>query len=337
MSDKKPARKLGKGLSALMGDSYGAQMPQGSDLVTLANDSDVVVRELAIASLQAGKYQPRRQFDDAALEELADSIRSKGIMQPIIVRKEGEGFGIIAGERRWRAAKLAGLDTVPAIIRELGDQETLELGIIENVQRKDLGALEEAAGYQRLLDEFGYTQAKLAETVGKSRSHIANLLRLLDLPEAVKTLMDRGDISMGHARAMLKADDPEAIAHAIIDKNLSVRQTETLVRNNGQFDTKEEGPIDSVFDAPTGTSNGLAELTGKVQRSMDQRQSGNTADTASKDPDVVALERSLSRLSGLQVRIDNHGDYGEVCMRYETLQELDRIIKKVNATLEAQS
>lgn len=236
---------LGKGLSALMSDSYSqtvsdkrtAPVSSGAskhaEAVLDAGDKAITSGQIAIEKLEAGIYQPRRRFTEEYLHELADSIEKNGIMQPILVRpspKNKDRFEIIAGERRFRAAKLAKLTTVPVIIRALTDKQALELALVENIQRQDLSPLEEASGYQRLMDEFEYTQEELASTVGKSRSHIANLLRLQSLPDAIKLMVDKGELSAGHARALLGVDNAELLAKRIVAEGLSVRQTEQLVK-----------------------------------------------------------------------------------------------------------
>ncbi len=199
---------LGRGLSALISENNLQPTPTAVD-----SNKPSGVDSVPSGKLHAGKYQPRTRFDETMLSELADSIRKNGMMQPIIVRpsaKQSGKFEIVAGERRWRAAKIAGLDQLPVIVREITDQQALELALVENIQRQDLSPLEEAAGYQRLIEEFNYTQEELAGTVGKSRSHIANLLRLLALPDEVKQMLDSGKLTMGHARALLNAPDPAA-------------------------------------------------------------------------------------------------------------------------------
>ena len=221
------APKLGKGLSALMADDYSEH-----SLGDAATGKGL--KEIPLDLLCSGQYQPRRHFDERYLQELADSISKNGIMQPLVVRpiegQEQAKYEIIAGERRWRAAKIAGLYSVPAIIREIDNKQALELALIENVQRQDLTPLEEGEGYQRLMDEFGYTQEELSTTVGKSRSHIANLLRLLHLPAEVKEMISRGDLSMGHARALVGSNNALDVATEVVRRGLNVRQTENLAR-----------------------------------------------------------------------------------------------------------
>src|SRR5919204_2702533 len=214
--------RLGRGLASLIGEPVQGQAalpPEGEQ------------RLVPTADLKAGRLNPRKDFRDEELAELAESIRSKGLVQPIIVRPIAGGYEIIAGERRWRAAQRAGLHTVPVIVRDVSDQEVLELAIIENVQRADLNVIEEAAGYRDLIERFGYTQDRLGEVIGKSRSHLANTLRLLKLPESVQMLVQHGQLTAGHARALVGRDDAESLARRIIEDNLNVREVEALVQS----------------------------------------------------------------------------------------------------------
>ena len=309
MANKNKA--LGRGLSSLMGEAAMAvpvSAPAG-EVVAINGDMSGAVR-LPVAQLQAGKYQPRRHFDEEALTELSDSIEKHGVMQPIVVRLVGKNaYEIIAGERRFRAAKLAQLKEVPVIIREVNDTEALELALIENIQRADLNPLEEAAGYQRLMDEFGYTQEKLAPVVGKSRSHIANLLRLLKLPEKIKARIDSGALTMGHARALLMAKDPEELAQQIIDLGLSVRQAEERAKD----------PVAAISDALLNPPKPKARPS--VARSPHD---------AGKSEDVLQLENMLADSLGLRVSINTRGGQaGEVVINYDSLTQLDEILRRL--------
>ncbi|MBI1180402.1 MAG: ParB/RepB/Spo0J family partition protein [Alphaproteobacteria bacterium] len=286
--DKTPRRRpggLGRGLSALLGDEPGAveAPPRGT-------------RELPIEKLHPNRYQPRTRFDDAAIEDLAASIRARGVLQPILVRPyEGRpgDYEIVAGERRWRAAQRARLHVVPVVERSLTDTESLEIAIVENVQRQDLSPMDEARGYRRLVDEFGHSQQEIAETVGKSRSHVANMMRLLSLPGKVQGLLESGALSMGHARALVTSDNAEWLARQIVDKGLNVRQAEDLARKS-----------------PGESAGG---------------SSGST-----KDADTRALERQLSGALGLRVSIDHKGaGGGSLTIRYRTLDQLDEITGKL--------
>ncbi len=298
------ARGLGKGLSALISENY--VKPAAIDK-TAADNAASGLSMIAHSKLHAGKYQPRTQFDDDALADLANSIKKNGIMQPIIVRasEKDEGkYEIIAGERRWRAAKIAGLGEVPVIVRTVTDQQALELALVENIQRQDLSAIEEAVGYQRLVDEFGYTQEKLASTIGKSRSHVANTLRLLGLPDEIKQMMERGELTAGHARALLNSPDPVALAREIVSKNLNVRAVEEVAR----------------------------QAKGVEKRTTPRANKGGgywTPANPNKDPDIIALEESLSDNLGLKVSINDRGQSGEIVLSYDSLSQLDDILKRL--------
>lgn len=275
------ARGLGRGLSSLIGSAPAL------DARTAKTQ-----RTVPVAFLRANRFQPRKTFADEDLADLANSIREKGVLLPILVRPiagEAGQFEIVAGERRWRAAQLAKLHEVPVVVRELSDAESLELAIIENVQRADLNAIEEAAAYQELIERFDYTQEKLATEVGKSRSHIANILRLLKLPDSVKTLVRDGKLSAGHARTLVGRADAEALAHQILEAGLNVRQAE--------------------------------------RRSP--RRKGHRA--PEKDPDTKALEHSLGNVLGLKVDIADRGDAGgHLTISYKTLEQLDDLIRRLS-------
>lgn len=297
------AKGLGKGISAILADD--------EDELFHVEQSGGNPAELPVAQIVPGKYQPRRHFDEAYIEELAESIRAHGIIQPLVVRLLGEGlYEIIAGERRFRAAQVAGLDSVPVVIRDLSDQKALEFAIIENVQRQDLNPIEEAEGYQRLMDEFGYTQEALSEKIGKSRSHIANLLRLLQLPEGVKTLVQTNQLSMGHARALIGSKEPETLAHQVMAQGLSVRQTESLVREAANPQT------------------GIPALPKQRPANDSGGQYSGTADV-----DVAVLERAIQDQMGVKTRIHHKGQQGEIVLRYESLAELDGLLRKLAGNL----
>lgn len=301
---------LGKGLSALMSDLPA--IPTHSDAASAGG-----MLSLPLELLQPGKYQPRRQFDDEVLHELADSIEKNGIMQPIVVRAIEDGrYEIIAGERRFRAARLAALTEVPVIVRAVNDAQALELALIENIQRADLNPLEEAAGYQRLMQEFSYTQEKLAAVVGKSRSHVANLLRLLELPESIKRLVDAGKLSMGHARALLTAPNAERLALQVVHEGLNVRQTEQLASGNISADMPTKAPrgAGGIRVAPPSSSP--------------------VAANAEKSDEVREIETMLAENLGLKVSINTRsGKEGEVVIAYETLAQLDEILRRLGGTM----
>ncbi len=297
MVDDGKRKRLGRGLDALFSDS--SDETRNNILAARASLSSASVGEVtqsaAIESLQPGRYQPRRYFDPRELDELAESLKIHGVIQPILVRASADGevdYEIIAGERRWRAAQLAQLHDVPILVRDLTDSEALEIALVENLQRENLSPLEEANGYRRLMDEFSHTQEALGGLLGKSRSHVANMMRLLSLPNEIKTLVETGKLSAGHGRALLGADDPVALARDVVKKGLNVRQTEKLVKN--------------------------------VSRSTKSGRSNRA-----KDSDTVALEHDLAALLGLQVTIDFKDPGGKVVIAYETLEQLDEILKRL--------
>ena len=292
MSDDVPSRRrpsgLGRGLSSLLGEAAHEAPVEGG-----AQRGGIQM--IPVASIEPHLGQPRRVFNEEALAELADSIRARGVIQPIVVRPRDGRFQIVAGERRWRAAQKARLHEIPAIVRELDDAETLEVALIENVQRQDLNAIEEAQGYRRLVDDYGHTQEALGRLVHKSRSHIANLLRLLDLPAEVQDLVATGELSMGHARALISAPDPAVLAADVVKRGLSVRETERLVRA-GRPRQLRLGPI---------------EYKGA-------------------DADIAALERQLGDMLGLKVAIKHGPKGGIVTLAYSSLDQLDMICQRLS-------
>ncbi len=298
------SKGLGKGLSALMADDY-SNISDPSVESNVASANKFTQNEINIDLLCSGKYQPRNNFSEEYLGELAESIKKNGIMQPIIVRKSpnnADKYEIIAGERRWRAARLAGLSEVPIVERLIDDKQALELALVENIQREDLTSLEEAAGYQRLIDEFGYKHDELSEAVGKSRSHIANLLRLLSLPDEIKELLNDGKISMGHARALLNVKNSIELALEVVEKGLNVRQTERL----GRPEPKNSKP-----------------------NNKSPKSGGGYNINQEKDPDIIALEQTLSDNLGLNVSINDNGQNGQIVISYDSLSQLDSILKRL--------
>jgi ParB family chromosome partitioning protein len=280
-------RRLGRGLAALIGD----------DTTEEAVVQDVrTLRHVPIEFLHPNPNNPRKHFADSDLEELTRSIQEKGLLQPLVVRQRGSGeYEIVAGERRWRAAQRAGIHEVPVLIRDLSDGEALEIALIENIQRADLNALEEARAYQQLIDQFNYTQQQLAESVGKSRSHIANTIRLLTLPESVRRHIENGALTAGHARALVATDSPQALAEKIIQLGMTVREAEGLSRS-------------------------AAEAKGRQPLVR-----------AQKDADTLALERQLGEALGLKVEIVNKGrNGGTLTVRYTTLEQLDDVCNRLN-------
>lgn len=293
MAAKKPNRGLGRGLSALMAD-----VQPENDAQDVAGDTprkpDILI---PIENVLANPEQPRRQFSQDGLEDLTNSIREKGIIQPLIVRphpSKPDHYEIVAGERRWRAAQAARLHQVPAIVRDYNDTEALEVAIIENIQRADLNPVEEAAGYKDLMEKFGHTQEKLAEALGKSRPHIANMMRLLNLPDDVLTYLKDGKLTAGAARALITAEDPSALARKAVQQGLSVREIERLAKS------PEKKKTQSV-----------------------------SAGNGEKDADTVALEHSLSAASGMKVSIDHKmgDDRGSVTIKYTTLDQFDDLCR----------
>ncbi|MEX0317669.1 ParB/RepB/Spo0J family partition protein [Ruegeria sp.] len=293
---KSKPRGLGRGLSALMAD-----VTQESDGVVVPGPRrpDMMI---PIEKLKANPNQPRRTFSPDQLDELAASIKEKGIIQPLIVRANGaDQYEIVAGERRWRAAQMAQLHEIPVLVRDFDDTEVLEVAIIENIQRADLNAVEEAAGYRQLMERFGHTQEKLAEALGKSRSHIANLLRLLSLPTDVQAYVVEGKLSAGHARALITAENPSELARIVVRDGLSVRATEALVKK------QQQGA--NIQAAPRSSNNG-----------------------AGKDADTRALEKDLSAILAMKVAINHKPgtESGQVVLTYENLDQLDDLCAKLS-------
>lgn len=288
-------RGLGRGLSALMADvnlvpQADATAPRRADL------------RLPVEKLIPNPNQPRRDFSKLALEELSASIKEKGVIQPLIVRDRGDGsYEIVAGERRWRAAQMAQLHELPVIVRDLSDTEVLEVAIIENIQRADLNPVEEALAYRQLMERFGHTQEKLAEALSKSRSHIANLLRLLNLPAPVLTHLREGRISAGHARALVVTENAADLAQQVIDRGLSVRDTEKLAKGPGQAGA-----------APRGQARSNAEPS------------------AEKDADTRVLEQDLSATTGMKITIDHKGQGGTLSIAYRSLDDLDELCQALS-------
>jgi len=286
---------LGRGLSALLQST-------DKEYANISGPSVSRDRDLPIEFLVPNPYQPRFYFDAQKSADLIQSVKDRGILQPLLVRKRGQSdeYEIIAGERRWRAAQAAGLHSIPVLIREMTDAEALEVAIIENIQRHDLSPIEEAQGYQRLMDEFHHTQEQLGHIVGKSRSHIANILRLLALPESVRMLVVEGKLSMGHARALITAVDAEAIARRIIAEGLSVRQVEALAKK--------------------GKTRSKPAAAGPKKHKLD------------KDADTVALEKDLSLALGLTVSIEfNSDETGELRLQYKSLEQLDDVCQRLSS------
>lgn len=290
MSDEAPRKRptgLGRGLSSLLGE-VAREAPIGG-----GEGAGGDIRRIPVASIEPNPDQPRRIFAEEALAELAESISARGVIQPIIVRPHGHRFQIVAGERRWRASQKARLHEIPAIVREFSDEETLEVALVENIQRRDLNAIEEAQAYKRLVDDYGHTQEALGRIVHKSRSHVANLLRLLDLPAKVQVMVGAGQLSMGHARALVSANDAEGLAEEVVRHGLSVRETEKLAQS------------------------------GKPTRQRPLPIKGAQAD-------IAALERQLGDMLGLKVAIKHSPKGGQVTLGYSTLDQLDMICQRLS-------
>ncbi|MBB3811033.1 ParB/RepB/Spo0J family partition protein [Pseudochelatococcus contaminans] len=294
MAEETNRSRLGRGLAALIGD-IGGEFGEG------ARPAATGLQRVPIEFLRANPRNPRKIFDTDALDDLAASIRERGLIQPIVVRAVidvADVYEIIAGERRWRAAQRANLHEVPIVVVDADDRVALEIAIIENVQRTDLNPLEEAAGYEQLIAEFNYSQNDLAQAIGKSRSHVANTLRLTKLPDSIKQLVNDGQLSAGHARALLAVKDPETVAQQIIDQGLTVRDVEKIAQR----------------EAGTATD-------GLSQAVIEQRPE--------KDPDTRALEQALEEVLGLSVLIAHKSKGGEVRLRYKTLDQLDSLCRRL--------
>ena len=287
MNEDPSKRRLGRGLAALIGE-----MDQPVQVNTPAKNVNPD-RMVPIERVSRSPKNPRRHFDEAELQDLASSIRQHGIVQPVVVRTVDGRLEIIAGERRWRAAQLAGLTEIPVIVRDVDDRTALEIAIVENVQRSDLNPLEEALGYEQLIAEHGYTQNDLGEIIGKSRSHVANSLRLLKLPDPVRDMLSAGSLSAGHARALITTSDPSSLARTIVSKGMSVRDAERLAQN----DIK---------------SQGMPQLETK---------------SVEKDSDTLALERTLTDALGLDVKINHRGGSGQVRINYRNLEQLEEVCR----------
>jgi ParB family chromosome partitioning protein len=294
MAEDGKGKALGRGLDALF---ENGQDTDRTETATPVAPAEAVGAQsfIAISDLYPGRNQPRQIFAESEIEELAESIRNLGIIQPLIVRPDAQnagGYEIIAGERRWRAAQLAQLDEVPVIVRDFTDSESLEVALVENLQRENLSPLEEAEGYRRLMEEYQHTQDALGQMLGKSRSHVANTMRLLQLPAAVKDMVNGGLISAGHGRALLGADDPEASAKVVVRRGLNVRQTERMV----------------------------AKVSGDAQKLLQ---------TKDKDADTLALQNDLSAFLGLKVEIDFFDPGGRLTINYQTLEQLDDVLHRL--------
>lgn len=292
MNEDNSKRRLGRGLAALIGEMD--QLPAADVGAQPSVNPD---RLVPIEFVGRNPRNPRRYFDESELQDLASSIRQHGIVQPVVVRTIADNrYEIIAGERRWRAAQLAGLTEIPVIIRDVDDRTALEIAIVENVQRSDLNPLEEAMGYELLIADHGYTQNDLGEIIGKSRSHVANSLRLLKLPEPVRDMLASGTLSAGHARALVPTSDPVALAKTIVAKGMSVRDAERIAQND-------------------------------IKAQSDPNHGQPVAQKDDKDADTLALERTLSDVLGLDVTVNHKGNGGHLRIAYKTLEQLEEICR----------
>lgn len=289
---------LGRGLSSLLGE------PDGEVSTSRSGATPSGVRQLPVTALSPLPGQPRRFFDEAALDELAESIAARGVIQPIVVRPHGKGYQIVAGERRWRAAQRARLHEVPVVVRDFTDAETMEIALVENIQRRDLTAIEEAEGYRRLIDEFGHTQEALANLVAKSRSHVTNLLRLLELPKPIQDMVGDQRLSMGHARALINVPGAETIAEKVVAKGLSVRDVERMARSARE---PKEG-----------------------QKPRTPKAAMQTGGDGATDADLRALERQLGDVLGLKVEIAHGPKGGSITVGYSTLGQLDMLCQRLS-------
>ncbi|AEI38070.1 MAG: ParB/RepB/Spo0J family partition protein [Zymomonas mobilis subsp. pomaceae] len=294
---------LGRGLSALLGEIADENSGEINNNEASTQNSGMV-RYLPVASIFPHPDQPRRIFDEAALNELTESITERGVLQPIVVRPHGSGWQIVAGERRWRAAQRARLHDVPVIVRDFDESETLEIALIENIQRAELNALEEAKAYQRLMDQFGHSAEILAKLVKKSRSHVTNLLRLLDLPETVQDALINRQLTMGHARALITVPDPQKLADKVIERGLSVRDTEKLVQQIKNGQQPKEKPS-------------------KAKR-------GQTLASDGDDADILALQQLLTETLGLPVTIAYSEEGGTISLDYNSLEQLDFLFQRLS-------
>lgn len=314
----KKASGLGKGLSALISE-------RKIDINEYA-ESKGKKSELNLDEVFPGRFQPRMIFDKDEMEELAESIRRNGVIQPILVRKRpGLGYEIIAGERRWRASKIAKSRTIPAIVLDVDDRQAMEIGLIENVQRQNLKILEEAEGYKRLISEFDYTQEQLGDVVGKSRSHVTNIMRLLGLPEDVKELLNNGSISSGHARAILSAPSPSDAAEEVVKKNYSVRQTELLVKRLTTPVGTGVSSLRKKYNRKRKNEEVIVEAEKIVQEIADLPVPGKKE----KEPEILMMEQDLTQKFGFPVVINNIDENGEVIIKYNSMEELMSIVAKL--------
>jgi ParB family chromosome partitioning protein len=300
MKEQNTEKRLGRGLSALLGESKAAKLESSADYKLLESRDSMQL--IAANKIIAGIYQPRKNFDQKELQELSDSIKENGLIQPIILRESDDLYEIIAGERRYRAAKMAGLDKIPAIVKNINNHEALEMALVENIQRSDLSLIEEALGYRQLIDDFSYSQEQIAARVSKSRSHITNILRILTLPDSVKDMLDQKLISMGHARAIINSKNPQDLAQKIIDLSLTVRDVEEIARNE------------------------------KNQENNKLQQSKNKINSKNKNQQLLDIEQQLEEIleMGVKLSYDPKQHKGKVIIQFKQLEEIENIIERLS-------
>ncbi len=304
-SSKIASKGLGKGLSALIGD-----LDVPSEFASPVSHVDIgeKIVDVLVDDVVPGPFQPRKFFSESSLKDLAQSIKEKGLVQPILVRPliQSGQYELVAGERRWRASKMAGLKSIPALVRIIDDQDAMELALIENIQRQDLNPIEEAEAYQQLISRCGYTQEQLSIQIGKSRSHIANMMRLLTLPDSVKEFVMEGKLTMGHARALVGYHAAEAMAESIIANEISVREVENLIRTEN-------------------TGKSPKSVAGDKESKLKRNKSSNSA----KDEDIIAIEQSLSTILGMRVSVFDTPEGGALSVYFNSLEQLDMLIQKL--------
>jgi ParB family chromosome partitioning protein len=303
-SNQNTEKRLGRGLSALLGESKAAKSESAADYRLLESRDSIQL--VAVNKIIAGIYQPRKNFDQKELQELSDSIKENGLIQPIILRQSDDLYEIIAGERRYRAAKMAGFDKIPAIIKNINNHEALEMALVENIQRSDLSLIEEALGYRQLIDDFSYSQEQIAIRVSKSRSHITNILRILTLPYSVKEMLDKKLISMGHARAIINSKNPQELAQKIIDLSLTVRDAEEMAREE------------------------------KNQENDARKQSKNSINfgdnSKNKNHQLLDLKQQLEKILEIEIKLsyNQSRNKGKLIIEFEQIEEIEDLIEKLN-------
>ncbi len=306
-SNQHTEKRLGRGLSALLGESKAAKSESTADYRALESRDSMQL--IAVNKIIAGIYQPRKNFDQKELQELSDSIKENGLIQPIILRQSDDLYEIIAGERRYRASKMAGFDKIPAIVKNINNHEALEMALVENIQRSDLSLIEEALGYRQLIDDFSYSQEQIATRVSKSRSHITNILRILTLPDSVKEMLDKKLISMGHARAIINSKNPQELAQKIIDLSLTVRDAEEMARIEKSREKSQENEV------------------GKQSKN-----SINFGDNSKdKNQKLLDLKQQLEEILEIEIKLsyNQSRNKGKLVIEFEEIEEIKDLIEKL--------